>query len=267
MLQSPFQERTIESTCRTLGSLIDSSTPPVEPQTGRRRAPLVYRGSGTASRPLLSSLDQLGGVEPPHSKRDLEGFLLRAYARESRRFMTNGSAWELLVSARHHGLPTRLLDWSSSVLVAAHFATLRPSEEPAAIWMLDWHRVHERFGLTDLSLTIDDLRERFGDALPFDAAGLGRAFGAEPFMCLVDPPQIDPRISAQFASFTLCSDTTCSLDQFLARHDLSDTLTRVLIDRADVSLIRDQLDFLGFDERLLFPDLDGAASAIRRYYS
>jgi hypothetical protein len=34
-----------------------------------------------------------------------------------------------------------------------------------------------------------------------------------------------------------------------------------------VGQIRDQLDLVGIDERRLFPDLDGVAAAIRRYYA
>jgi len=35
----------------------------------------------------------------------------------------------------------------------------------------------------------------------------------------------------------------------------------------DVALVRDQLDLVGMDERRLFPDLDGVAAGLRRYYS
>jgi hypothetical protein len=34
-----------------------------------------------------------------------------------------------------------------------------------------------------------------------------------------------------------------------------------------VARIRDQLDLVGMDERLIFPDLDGVAAKIRPYYS
>jgi hypothetical protein len=40
-----------------------------------------------------------------------------------------------------------------------------------------------------------------------------------------------------------------------------------VIPEAEVPRIRDQLDLVGVDERRLFPDLDGVAAQLRRYYS
>jgi hypothetical protein len=67
--------------------------------------------------------------------------------------------------------------------------------------------------------------------------------------------------------FTLTSTTACGFDAFLAEHGLGDALTRYVIPAAEVGRVRDQLDLVSFDERRLFPDLDGVAAQLRRYYS
>lgn len=262
-----------ESVVTTLGEFVDLVTPR-EPdrQTGRRRDTGVYRGASEASRPLLTSLDRLGGVNPPHTKVELEEHILRNFMRYSRPHLDQARShdeWELLVTAQHHGVPTRLLDWTYSPLVAAFFAS-RPTddgrEQDRAVWRLDWQRVHRHFGLPPLALLIDDLDTAFGDgehSSPFKVF----ARGDRPFACMIEPPSLDSRIVAQAATFTFMSARNVSFDEFLAREGLADTLTRFVIPAADVPRMRDQLDLVGIDERRLFPDLDGVASAIQRYYA
>jgi len=255
---------------RSLGELIDRVTPEKpDPATGRRRDSCVYHGSADASRSLLTSLDRLGGLNPPHTKTGLEEHILRNFARYSRPHLQHATnEWELLVAAQHHGVPTRLLDWSYSPLVAAHFATMGDQDVDRVIWRLDWKRMHRKFGLPELALLIDDLHRlvgRDGAFTPWRLIGEGSK--AKPFACMIDPPTLDARISAQTATFTLCSDTSHAFDVFLAEHDLEDALTRFVIKRASAACVRDQLDLAGMDERRLFPDLDGVAAQMRRYYS
>ena len=54
---------------------------------------------------------------------------------------------------------------------------------------------------------------------------------------------------------------------FVLQVGLGDALTKYIIPPKSVAKIRDQLDLVGVDERRLFPDLDGVAAAIRRYYA
>ncbi|HEY0969538.1 MAG TPA: FRG domain-containing protein [Gemmatimonadales bacterium] len=258
---------------RSLGELVDLVTPPApDPRTGRRRDTGVYRGAFDARRPLLTSLDRLGGIDPPHTKAALEAHVLRNFARYSRPYLpdTQASDWDVLVTAQHHGVPTRLLDWTYSPLVAAHFATseARGEHTDRAVWRLDWQRVHEAFDLPPVSLLTGDLLQLFGaSGEPFTPWRLFEGKARRDFCCLVEPPSLDARIVAQAATFTLCSDKTRPLQAFLADHGLEDTLTRFVIPADDVRVLRDQLDLVGFDERRLFPDLDGVANAIRRYYA
>jgi FRG domain len=256
----------------SLGDLIDKVTPPEpDPRTGRRRDTGVYRGDSDAGWPLLTSLDKLGGVNPPHSKADLEEHILRNFIRYSRPYLDHPpeNEWEVLVAAQHHGLPTRLLDWTYSPLVAAHFATLHtPRSCDRVVWRLDWKRVHQFFGLPELALLIQDLEGILGDDGPLTPwrlfAGKKKA---KQFACMLEPPSLNARIVAQSATFTLCSDKQQSFDRFLESHGLGSALTKFVIPEKETARFRDQLDLVDVDERRLFPDLDGVAAEMRRYYS
>jgi hypothetical protein len=115
---------------------------------------------------------------------------------------------------------------------------------------------------------IDDLHRLVGRDGQFTPWRLiDEASKVKPFACMIEPPTLDARISAQTATFTLCSDTTHSFDAFLGKHDLEDALTRFVIPQSATDRVRDQLDMAGMDERRLFPDLDGVAAQMRRYYS
>jgi hypothetical protein len=257
---------------RSLGELIDHVTP-TEPdsETGRHRDSGVYRGVRHADWPLLTSLDRLGGLEQPHSKAGLEAHILRNFIRYARPYfpapLTND--WEALVAAQHHGVPTRLLDWTYSPLIAAHFATLpRRDATDRAVWRLDWRAVHRTFGFPELALLIEDLERTLRDGERFTPWDLFDSDpGERPFACMLEPASVDPRIAEQSAVFTLTSDKRLPFDRFLADHGLECALTKFVIPSANADRIRDQLDMVGADERRLFPDLDGVAAKLRRYYS
>jgi hypothetical protein len=257
----------------SLSELLDAVTPSTpDPASGRLRDWSVYRGAKDAEWPLLTSLDRLGGANSPHTKAHLEEHILRTFIRYSRPYVQQPqpNEWELLVIAQHHGVPTRLLDWSYSPFIAAHFATLNPNPSgDRVIWKLDWKKVHEYFDFEPLAFLIEDLDEVLrgkGHDSPWD---LFKTDGSErtAFACLFDPPAVDVRLVAQSAAFTLCSDKTQSFDRFLQKCGLSSALTRYVIPAERVDCVRDQLDLCGVDERKIFPDLDGVAEQVRRYYS
>jgi hypothetical protein len=263
----PIQENVV----RSLGEFVDLVTPS-EPdnRTGRRRDTGVYRGSHHANSPLFTSLDRLGGTEPPHTKSGLEEHVLRNFVRYSRPHLDQArphDEWEMLITAQHHGVPTRLLDWTYSPLVAAFFAT-RPGrhDDDRAIWRLDWQTLHKAFGMPPLALLTKDLESLLGES-HLTPTRLFAARDMKPFACMIEPPAIDARIAAQAATFTLTSTTRLSFDRFLEEQKLEHALTRFVIPAENVAKFRDQLDMVGIDERRLFPDLDGVAAAIQRYYA
>ena len=255
----------------SLPELIEQVTPrEPEASSGRRRSYAVFRGAVRGPRSLLTTLDRLGGIEPPHSKAHHEEHILRNFMRYARPHVGTDDEWELLFTAQHHGLPTRLLDWTHSPLVAAHFATLgEPRDCDRVIWRLDWRRMHERFGLRPVAFLVEDLartlRKRGTPSLWEFFERADEADGG--FAAMIEPPAVSGRISAQSAAFTICSNRDRPFAAFLAEHDLSEALTEIVIPAGAVDLIRDQLDICAVDERRLFPDLDGVARELGRYYA
>ena len=88
---------------------------------GRFRSNLVYRGEGRAANELTTSLQRLGGPYP-----DLERHLLRNFRKYAHGdAVASDTSWHWLALGKHHGLPTRLLDWSPLAVRGAPFPAPR----------------------------------------------------------------------------------------------------------------------------------------------
>ena len=154
-------------------------------------------------------------------------------------------------------------------MVAAHFATLEGAvDADRAVWRLDWKAVHRFFQLPERALLIQDLEGVLGQGRPFTPWALFEPRTRErDFACMIEPPSLNARIATQAATFTLCSDNRRPFETFLEAMGLRSALTKFVIPARDARRLRDQLDLVSVDERRLFPDLDGLAAYLRRYYS
>lgn len=110
---------------------------------GRHRSPYVFRGLPKETYSLKTSLSRLVGEDNPEIRK-IEELLLSGFKKYAYEQLSSMSLWELLSIAQHHGLPTRLLDWTYSPLVALHFATSNPSHysDDGLIWMVDYGEIH-----------------------------------------------------------------------------------------------------------------------------
>ncbi len=241
------------------------------PNFRRFRSPFAFRGHARLNHDLSNSLIRLSAGQIDLSKLELS--LVRNFRKyaHAQTVAPVDSIWHWLALGQHHGLPTRLLDWTYSPFVALHFATEHPREFDAdgVVWCVNFVEANRM--LPAKLKTI--LQEEHSDTFTVEMLGgfpTFRAFdalGREPFVIFIEPPSLDARIIAQAAVFTLCTDTSCSFDAFLEAHGIATALTRFVIPESEAARFRDQLDLVGIDERRVFPDLDGVAEGLRRYYS
>ena len=229
----------------------------------RHRSAFAFRGVPRVSHTLETSL-QTGGFVT-HEKHLLTSF--RKYAVE--RAVHGDWVWNWLSLAKHHGLPTRLLDWSYSPYVALHFVTanLKEFDTDGAIWCVDYQKTNRLLPqpLRDI-LKSDDANIFTTEMLNRVATSLEEfdAFGGD-FVLFFEPPSLDERIVNQFALFSLPSSAKLSLEDLLNRGDSMHR--RIIIPAALKWELRDKLDQANITERVLFPGLDGLSQWLKRYFT
>lgn len=232
----------------------------------RFRSNYVFRGLSNAGYELKTSLMRLGG-----EYWELERHLVRNFRKYAHRNVVEKDLiWNWLAVAQHHGLPTRLMDWTYSPFVAMHFATcnLERFDVDGVIWCVDYVRTHELLPpvLRDVlrnegcnALTLQMLSAGAGSIDEFDA------MSKNPFVAFFEPPSLDDRIVNQYALFSVLSSSRISLDDWLLAHP---ELWRKIIIPAGLKWeIRDKLDQANVTERVLFPGLDGMCAWLKRNYS
>ena len=231
---------------------------------GRHRSQFVFRGVPRAHLPLDNSLQTANLVQH-------ERHLLTSFRKYALRNAVHGDwVWNWLSLAKHHGLPTRLLDWTYSPYVAMHFAThdIRQFDQDAAIWCVDYRRTNERLPrpLADLlrdeevNLFTTEMLNRVATSLAqFDA------LGRHDFVLFFEPPSLDERIVNQFALFSLPSSPSLSLQALLEERESS--YRRIIIPAELKWEVRDKLDQANITERVLFPGLDGLSQWLKRYFT
>ena len=170
-------------------------------------------------------------------------------------------AWLFLM--QHHGMPTRLLDWTRSVLVAAYFAVSDEPDADGELWAmyppaLNKHTIGEGF---------PSARSRHLQYLAAEPstnpAQFAEMLGIPPPLCPLAflPPVRFPRMLAQLSVFTIHPapqpDRTIPTLLTAAEH-----LVRYIIPASEKASLRRALAALGITRRTLFPDLDSLSVSL-----
>ncbi|WP_409272831.1 FRG domain-containing protein [Neobacillus sp. SCS-31] len=175
------------------------------------------------------------------------------------------SFWDWLFIMQHHGVPTRLLDWSEDALIALMFAieyrsTTDPIEFDAVVWCLDPLELNRNFNFQSTRNNIPNI----------ESEDITSIFGPEspPGVPINHPIAVigslnSERIIAQKGVFTLfpkppsvrALEETNNADRFLSK---------IVIKKSAIDTIKKQLYNIGINESSLYPGLDAIGKIIIR---
>ncbi len=236
-----------------------------DPDILRYRDNCVYRGMSDAAWGLTPSLNRVCAHDMTLERQMLRSFKKYGYAD----LQLVSSFWQLLAMAQQFGLPTRLLDWTYSPLVAAHFATEDQDsyDRDGVIFCAHIDRLNGQLPERLKSM----LRQERGNIFTMemmDRIGVGfdalSAISSKPYALFFEPASAVNRIANQYALFSLCSDSAVTLDKLSG----TEGCFRRIVIPAEVKLeIRDKLDYINISERMIYPGLDGICKWITRRYA
>jgi hypothetical protein len=187
---------------------------------------VVFRGVSDVAHRLIPKVGRPGSSlrgELVKTERELLR-LFKERAIPHLRFLPRDD-WEWLAVAQHHGLATRLLDWTRNPLVALYFAVEIDGDVDSAVY------VYKNRYYLSTTKHVD----------PFEYAKVGKFV----------PPHVTERIIAQSGLFTIHPEATRAFEH--------ETVDKLVIPRELRRSLRHTLYRFGIHRASLFPSLDGLA--------
>jgi hypothetical protein len=190
--------------------------------------------------------------------------------------------WDAYFLMQHHGVPTRILDWSDGALIALHFAAREKAVPPATgsiIYVLDpdslalhLRKLPERedlefrwkeFSKSDPSRFYDDDWGRL--YLPCDEDDWKNPLLATPEIPMLDDaPHINRRFAAQRSRFMVFGSDPLWISNWAQKQDSRFEEISIPVDA--ITPIQQELRDAGITESVIYPDLDGLGRELKQIW-
>lgn len=163
-------------------------------------------------------------------------------------------SWAVLAMMQHHGVPTRLLDWTESIDVALFFAVCENNPNPC-LWVLNPYRLN--FLCMGKNIIFDE-----SDELEFDYYKAVRdSEWPYAYPVATSAPWVNDRVRRQRGCFTIHGSDPRPLDEMEGKF-----VKRIAIPTHLVKEIREYFRHKDFDYFEVYPDLPGLARSLVRQF-
>jgi len=221
-----------------------------------------FRGHGHVHWKLEPTLYRMPAVKGIGAEYYSEAELLEMFKQRARRYLdhTPQSDWEWLFVMQHHGLPTRLLDWTESYLVALYFAVRDAGgDADACVWVTNpWWLGKCALGGFELPAADEPVVQ------PWRPGVRTSELPEAPVAIL--PVYSSARIQAQRGTFTIHGSAHSGLDLLAQSAGKTGCLRRLVIPKQDIGRVRLELSRAGITESVIFPELPGLCRELRSFF-
>lgn len=191
-----------------------------------------------------------------------ERALLRRFQREAQHYLQHppelNNFPEWLALLRHHGGPTRLLDWSHSFYVAVYFACIGQRDKDSAVWAIDWESAN--------ASRSDSVKQSFEDDINLrHPAKFVAVVSSGPGVVKLNAFRYNQRLAVQQGTFLIPTEVKRSFDDNITA-TLATTgrsaLWKVTLPMTARPTILRELYRMNMHAASLFPGIDGLASSL-----
>ncbi|MEZ5464687.1 MAG: FRG domain-containing protein [Lysobacteraceae bacterium] len=241
--------------------------------TANQKETTWFRGAGKSSHSLIPSLYRHPSIKAAAKLLELETQLLTRFRERAQPMVGNPlpeDKLEMLFLMQHHGMPTRLLDWSENAFIALFFALStvdrddhgKPTDA-ACVWMLRpvlWNKtVQSHITYSGEPFSVGDSRLTNG----YVEVGNGAALMEKPVA--IYGVHNSPRIVSQRGVFTLFGSSVLPMeDHFKAGAFPAEALMKIEVKSGYQDALFQEIIGAGIMDSTVYPDLDGLARELRR---
>lgn len=211
--------------------------------------PVWFRGHGSKDWKLLPYIARGGQMEP-------EMTLIKKFKQNAMMLVSPRptETIEWLFIMRHHGVPTRLLDWTESPLIGAYFAVYENPDEDGALWAILPKELNNAANVDDIPSFEEDDVLRSYDPDFYIGETTSRLL---PLAIIA--PRNSTRMQAQLSVFTISHRDNTPIEEI----GNSQHVWRYIVPREYKNAILKELVMIGIGRFQLFPELQSVGEMLR----